>query len=208
MAIESAQLDQIVATANITVTFDDVAQQVRSFKTFRDMKEFFQGELEFWTPYSGGGLSNIYGNFSFVVNELNQAAMQPSIDHAGQLISQVANRLQQQRLGFVYSQTPLAHFLTSLAAKRPELARGALSYYDGTFGQPPLTSSREYLAGIIAAIAFRHPDFFTAGLDARVKAFDQQASELSALRDRLSAHYQALQQNTEEWRNTTQASIS
>jgi len=76
MPVTTSELDELVATLKFPV--DPDTQQVRSFRTFQETKEFLEREVEFWKPHMSR-LSNIYNTFQFVLNALNQAAMQPDI---------------------------------------------------------------------------------------------------------------------------------
>jgi hypothetical protein len=163
------------------VTLDPDGRRVHTFKTYEEAKKFFEREVEFWTPHAAG-LSSILDNFQFVVAAMKRASDQDDVEHARTEIHHAANRLRQQRLGFIYSETPLAQFLVGLNSKNPAVAHGALAYYDGTFGQRTLNSSHEYLEGTIASIAFKYPEFFASGIDARLEAFDRQTTEVSPSR--------------------------
>ncbi len=206
MPIPTSQLDEVIASLNLTVTLDPDGRRVQTFETFEEAQKFFEREVEFWTPHTGG-LSSILSNFDFVRQRLKEAASQNDVERARTEIHHARGRLREQRLGFISCETPLAQFLVGLNSKNPSLAAAALAYFDGTFGQRTLNSSREYLEGTIASIAFKYPEFFASGIDARLEAFDRQTAEVSQLRGQLASELQSLRHDMDEWRKATQSSI-
>jgi hypothetical protein len=207
MTSGTLELDEAIAGANFRITLDPDTGQTRTFKTFQEAKEFFEHEVAFWTPYADKLLPNVLGNFQLVLNALNQASQLPE-QRANEPINQAAVRLQQLPFGFICSETPFAHFLVSLAMEDPELARAATAYRDGSFTQRQLTSSRENLEGILAAIAFKHPEFFSSGLEARIEAFDRKSAEASTVVENLVTHFETFHDGMEHWKNAIQAELS
>ncbi|MGA2722676.1 MAG: hypothetical protein ABSG79_09705 [Bryobacteraceae bacterium] len=137
-------LDQIVS--QLRLPEDPDHNKFRTFKTMDEARDYIGQQLVFWRPITGG--AQIANNYQQALNLLNKAAAQDLGPNVSQEITQPLWRLQQQRYGFISSESPVAAFLAQLEKRSPEMARAAISYYDGTWTSRNWTANKERWHGL------------------------------------------------------------
>src|SRR5207237_1161823 len=169
MALTESELNESLNKANVSIAVYEGGRQKLTFKTFAELKTFFDGEVSFWQPHSVG-LPEICSHFQKIRTLLSEATSQQTVELARSRIMDAVGQIRLQERPNVYSSTPLAKFLADVESKDKEAAKGAYSYHAGSLQQATINKSSSFLSGIIGAAIFNNPSFVSAGLDAGVQS--------------------------------------
>jgi hypothetical protein len=203
VAVTQAQLDEIVAQANVQIKIDGATLP---FTTFAELKEFFDGEANFWVGH-GKGLPHISGFFSPIRSFLQQAANHVDTNAAKTDIRQAVGKAEQRDPAKVYSETPLGRFLASLESQSPEKAAGAYAYHSGQLMNPPATRDRSHFDGVLAAFAFYNPDVFGSLFALHIATCQDEIAKIRVRRKEIDDTSKSLSEGSEKLQAETRRSL-
>jgi hypothetical protein len=100
--LSESELDSIVHNYTIEVETEATGQK-RTLKTYRELKEFFDPEKQFWDKNAGGpGPLGTFRDFFNDIASQIQAAAQIDQDNARNRLNIVVNRLRNESLKAIY----------------------------------------------------------------------------------------------------------
>jgi hypothetical protein len=178
--MDDQQLDSIIKNFNVEITLAPDSDK-RTFKTFKEFRDFIQVERTFWGPCAGAHelmqwLNTIENNLANAKNTGNLSQAQTEV---GQAVGSVRSK------AFIYSGTPHAEIVKSLCAKNTDSAKGALAFFRRLRPDPNTLGNPDFFRGFIRAAIYEEPSIL--GIEPDKAVIDKLRVEARAAIDRLDS---------------------
>lgn len=190
----------------------------KNFTTMKQLKDFIDLEVRFWTNYTNGKTNSIRSHFINISNYFNNFINNSNNEHnANNYLNTVFNNLRINRFPLVFSDTDMAKSIVEQYDINPIRADAVIEYFfESTLRN---ITNRNYFEGVLEAYKYRNKEIaFTIVdegkeekfLDIKQKIFNTH-DELSSLTKEyklnLNDSYNNFSNDINEWSNNTKRSL-
>jgi hypothetical protein len=200
MPVDITELNQILNEYESQFACLDVLAPV----TLEGLMAKVNDEANHWGQHSAG-LQEIASVFQDVRKELSVIGGERDGNGVRDRLSRAFQAINRNKNAVVLSSSPLGQFLVDLQSRDAEAARAA-AWYLIRHGSTP-SFSQSNMKGIIAAIAFEQPEFYSSSLAASLKAFEDKQSIIDTASSDITVTLRELRRQSEEWRDAAESSV-
>jgi len=203
--VTEGELNSIVKELNFEVESGAPGQK-SGLATYRELKDFLAGEVQFWSKYNDPPLDTIRRHFGQIHNFVNSALGTDSGSARTHLVRAVQTLRQNLALS-VYSGTPVAQYIASIDYKNnPKRAQGAGAYVlnQVRFQENP---EKEYFYGVLSAALYTNPDLLNHFLTVDRTVFDRLRDEITLFQNRIEAAWTHTTGEFESWKTNSDNEI-
>lgn len=133
----------------------------REFNTINQLKEFIDGEVEFWSKCKEGRASEIRSHFNNIKSDLNyffNYCNQNNDYSANDYLNRVLNNLGCKRFPLVFSETQVGKFILEQYNVSHQYANAAVDYIFNISNSLSNVSDKKYFKGILEAYKYENQE--------------------------------------------------
>ena len=133
----------------------------REFTTINQLKEFIDGEVEFWSKCNEGRANEIRNYFNNIKSDLNyffNFYNQNNEYSANDYLNRVLNNLGYKRFPLVFSETQIGKFIMEQYSISYQYANAAIEYLFNISNSLSNISNKEYFEGILEAYKYKNQE--------------------------------------------------
>lgn len=133
----------------------------REFSTINQLKEFIDGEVEFWSNCNQGRANEIKNHFNNIKSDLNyffNCYNQNNEYSANDYLNRVLNNLGYKRFPVVFSETQIGKFIMEQYNISYQYANAAIEYLFISSNSLSNISNKEYFEGILEAYKYKNQE--------------------------------------------------
>lgn len=131
----------------------------REFTTINQLKEFIDGEVEFWGQCNQGRANEIKNHFNDIKSDLNNfISYSDSEYNANHYLSRVLSSLKVNRFPLIFSETQIGKFVLEQYSISYQRASAVIEYIFGSNNSLSYLSNKEYFEGVLEAYKYSNQE--------------------------------------------------